>query len=58
MEFEEKINDQLAHIARLEANAGAIFGGEEDGALHMEHRKLRRLYRSRDMAAAYPEDRN
>ena len=55
MELDEKIKDQLAHIATLEANAGVIYGAEADEAIHVEHRKLRRLYRSRDIAANYPE---
>jgi hypothetical protein len=55
-ELDEKINDQLTHIAKLEANAGAIYGAGGADAMHMEHRELRRLYRSRDIATDYLDE--
>jgi hypothetical protein len=56
-ELDKKISDQLTQIAKLEANAGVIYGAGGDDAMHMEHRELRRLNRSREIAADYlPDD--
>ncbi len=52
-ELDAKINDKLAHIANLDANAGAIYGAGGDEMLEMEHDELRRLMTSRDIAASH-----
>ena len=55
-ELDSKISDKLTHIAKLEANAGVIYGAEGDEGMHTEHRELRGLKRSRDIAANYREE--
>jgi len=55
-ELDSKISDKLTHIAKLEANAGVLYGVGGDEVMHMEHRELRCLMRSRDIAANYREE--
>ena len=54
-EIDNKISDKLTYIAKLDANAGAIYGAGGDEVMDMAHRELRSLKQSRDIAANYRE---
>jgi hypothetical protein len=56
-ELDTKIRDQLAHIAELEANAGAIYGAGGGELIHQEHRKLGLLKQNRKIASDHIEGR-
>lgn len=54
-EIDNKISDKLTYIAKLDANAGTIYGAGGDEVMDMAHRELRSLKQSRDIAANYRE---
>ena len=55
-ELDARIHDKMAHIAKLEANAGAIYGAGGDEILEKEYRELRHLRDCRDIAAGHREE--
>ena len=54
-QLDDKIRAKLERIAKLEANAGALFGAEVDDLIHQEHRELRDIQHDREIAVEYIE---